>query len=349
MRSDSGMLETIIKDDIEKNGAMRLDVFMALALGHPEYGYYTARDPLGAAGDFITAPEISQLFGEIIGIWCVRQWARLGSPASCSLVELGPGRGTLMSDLLRGTKHVPGFHDSLSLHLVETSPVLRQKQENSLSDYTVQWHDDLAGLDDEKPFILVANEFFDALPIRQFKYTDGGWTEYFVAIGADGNLAMQWQKTNVTPGKDGIKPQSGDISEISEIQNDYAMQISGKLARQGGGALIIDYGHAVSAYGDTLQALYNHAPCPVLSHIGEADITSHVDFERLGSFFAEHENKGAFQSEFLHRNGISLRLQLLLENNPDKADALQSGYERLTGAGQMGELFKALEIFNPAP
>lgn len=311
--------------------------------------YYNNRDPFGVNGDFITAPEISQLFGEIIGIWAIQKWMDMGSPAAFNLIELGPGRGTLMADLLRGTQHVKGFQDALSVHLVESSNILRKKQKETLqknsslqrrpqslaiiesglcrSDDWVYWHDHLQDIPTDTPAIIIANEFFDALPIRQFKY-DNGWHELYIK-----EQEFCWLSTDKPLSKDTLPPPSkGDVYEYSEAQADYAKLISAYK----GAALIIDYGYEKSAYGDTLQALHKHQPCAINDHIGEADLTSHIDFEWLSHFFQNTQLKT--QAQFLQENGIAIRYHQL--NNPK----LRSGYERIIHPEQMGALFKVMDI-----
>lgn len=302
----------------------RLDEFMSDALS----AYYDSRDPLGADGDFTTAPEISQLFGEIIGIWAVQKWMDIGSPSTFNLVEIGPGRGTLMNDLLRGTKHINQFYNAINIHLVETSSTLKQKQQETLKTCSVQWHDHLSHISRNEPAIIIANEFFDALPIQQFQYNDGIWHERHIK-----NQTSTWLKVERPPLKETLPPpKDGDIFEYSKPQSDYVEVIKQFY----GSALIIDYGYEKSAYGDSLQALYKHAPCSITHHIGNADLTSHIDFEWLSSFF--NHTKILTQRQFLRNNGIDIRYQSL--NNA----SLESGYNRLICPEQMGELFKVLDI-----
>lgn len=291
--------------------------------------YYGSNDPLGRDGDFITAPEISQLFGEIIGIWSIQQWVKMGSPEKFRLIELGPGRGTLMNDLLRGTEHVKKFHAALSLCMVETSSMLQQKQNTLLASYPVSWHQHLSEVNHDLPAIIIANEFFDALPIRQFQKKDHEWHEHYI-----NQSLSSWKKAPTPPQKITLpKPRNEDIFEFSHEQEAYAKL----LTSYHGAKIIIDYGYQKSNYGDTLQALYKHEYCAITDHIGHADITSHIDFEWIASFFKKTSIKT--QSEFLLENGISIRYHQL--NDP----ALRSGYERLIHSQQMGNLFQVLEIF----
>ena len=286
---------------MDEGSMQRLDEFMGDAL----FQYYNSHDPFGVDGDFTTAPEISQLFGEIIGIWAVQKWIEIGSPHQFNLIEIGPGRGTLMADLLRGTKHIEAFHSAINIHLVETSATLKSKQEETLKDYKIQWHKNLSEIPTNTPVILIANEFFDALPVRQFKFEHDRWQEHYID-----NQKSVWLECHDVPIKSTLLvPKNNDIFEYSDVQEYYARSIS---AYHGAG-LFIDYGYEKSAYGDSLQALYKHAPCPITYHIGDADLTTHVDFEWLSSLFQNTKLKT--QRQFLKENGIDVRYQSL--NNHD--------------------------------
>jgi len=303
---------------------LRLDDFMGQALSQ----YYDSRDPLGVNGDFTTAPEISQLFGEIIGVWAVQKWMSMGSPSSIKLIEIGPGRGTLMNDLLRATKHIPNFHAALSIHLIETSSTLKSKQQETLKDYKVEWHTHLSKISNNEDTIIIANEFLDALPIRQFKFHNNEWLEHYI----DGKQSV-WQEIRKPPIKTTLPaPHEGNIFEYSQSQQDYADIISTFK----GVFLTIDYGYRKSAYGNSLQALYKHESCDITRHVGQADLTSHIDFEWLSQSFKNSTIKT--QREFLKENGIDIRYQSL--NN----SILKSGYDRLLDFDKMGELFKVLEV-----
>ena len=313
----------------QRNQPVRLDQFMKSALER----YYHNRDPFGLSGDFTTAPEISQLFGEMIGIWALRQWMALGSPESFNLIEIGPGRGTLMSDLIRGTQHIRPFHDARHTHLIETSPTLTKKQKTLLAEHTITWHENLDHFQKTRPTIIIANEFFDALPVRQFQKKETGWEECYVH-----GTNIEWKDIKEPPTKNTLPdPNTNDIYEYSIEQEQYAKIINDLCDA----ALIIDYGYEKSAYGDSLQALYKHSYCDITAHVGEADITSHVDFEWLGSFFPDKQSNIISQREFLKDNGIDLRFRQL---NDAK---LESGYKRLIDPKEMGELFKVLEITIP--
>ena len=244
-------LEQLLAEVITAEGPLRIDRYMSLCLGHPQHGYYVTRDPLGETGEFITAPEVSQVFGELIGVWAVGAWAAMGQPPAFSLVELGPGRGTLMADVLRTVrKAAPAFAAAASLHLVETSPVLRQKQREAVGE-AARWHDRLEDAP-EGPMILLANEFFDAIPIRQFERREGVWRERVVGL-ADGRLSLG--VGGIVPGSMG---KDGDVLEFASARDEIAREIGARLAAHAGAALIIDYGHLHTAPGDTLQAMRDH-------------------------------------------------------------------------------------------
>lgn len=344
-----------MRREIEATGPLSVADFMAQCLCHPKFGYYMTRDPFGSQGDFTTAPEISQCFGELLGLWAAISWQQMGSPSAFHLVELGPGRGTLMKDALRASKAVPGFQDAMTLHLVEISPTLRQKQKDSLKDYTVHWHDSLLDLPDG-PAIILANEFFDALPIRQFEKSDKGWAERFIDINPDGeglrfvlkpDEAAQALMPPALKGKDSV----GARFEVSSVSQNIAMGLGERLKDQGGCVLAIDYGSAHANFGDTLQALKGHQFSDVLETPGEADLTAHVDFETLSnSFRAGGANVwGPIpQGVFLERLGITPRMQALLNTaRPDQRDSLIAAHKRLCTPDEMGQLFKVICATHP--
>jgi NADH dehydrogenase [ubiquinone] 1 alpha subcomplex assembly factor 7 len=332
-------LEPIIREMIEADGPMPLDRFMALCLGHPEHGYYITRDPLGAAGDFTTSPEISQVFGELLGVWVAQVWELLGTPRQFALVELGPGRGTLMADVLRVLQKLPACAKATTVHFVETSPALRAKQLERVPHAT--WHSSVASLPG-LPTILLANEFFDALPIRQFERKNGRMFERRVGIQGDrfsiGLVPTAFQS-----------PLPGDgIFEDSTVRNAVATAVGNHLVTVGGAALIVDYGHFRSAIGDTLQAMRDHEFCAVTENVGDADVTSHVDFENLGSGFAQSGVKisGVMsQGQFLQAMGLEARTQALVAGKTtEKRQDIVSASERLANPAQMGELFKVMAV-----
>ncbi|MFG1396988.1 class I SAM-dependent methyltransferase [Roseixanthobacter pseudopolyaromaticivorans] len=349
-----------IKALIASEGPISLARYMDLCLGHPRHGYYMTRDPFGAAGDFITAPEISQMFGELLGLWALAAWQQMGSPDPVHLVEFGPGRGTLMADALRATRLLPGFAAAARVHLVEISPVLRARQQATLANaataHPISWHTRLEDLPDG-PVLVLANEFFDALPISQFIRSRAGWHERRVGLDAAGELTF------------GVDPHPARLLEVlarhippphppgavlERLESPAARALATRLAGQDGAALVIDYGHAQSGFGDTLQAMKAHAFVDPLAEPGEADLTAHVDFAALARA-AITAGAGAFgpvpQGEFLLRLGLRERAERLQATaSPVQADAITAALARLAGTGEkeMGALFKVLCICGPA-
>ncbi len=334
---------------IEANGPMNVGQYMAHCLGDPEYGYYVVHDPIGAAGDFVTAPEVSQMFGEIVGAWLIEAWRLAENPSPVRLVELGPGRGTLMADILRVTAKVSGFCHTASIHLVETSPKLRGRQAETLgrSGVEIDWH---AAFSDVPvgPLLLVANEFFDALPIRQFARTDGQWRERVVGLDADGRLAFGIGPGRLEQGPDAV---DGSIIEIRPAADALIAEIAGRIIAHGGAALVIDYGHEKTAPGDTLQAVRGHAFHDPLATPGDADLTALVDFAALArsARAAGAAVHGPIeQRDFLLPLGLLERASRLGANADDATrEALRAAVERLAGADQMGTLFKVLALTRP--
>jgi NADH dehydrogenase [ubiquinone] 1 alpha subcomplex assembly factor 7 len=346
-------LSDLLRRRIAATGPMTVADFMTEALGHPEHGYYTQREPFGPKGDFVTAPEISQIFGELIGAWCVHQWVQMGAPASFNLVELGPGRGTLMADLLRtASKLSPAFRDAADLRLVETSPRLRDLQARALGGARPHWHDSLNAVP-EGPLLCIANEFFDALPIRQFVRTSVGWAERLVDIDPSGER-LRFVAGGAQPAAsffipaDLLSAPPGSIVEISPVSWTLAHDLAERVAVYGGTALIIDYGSVESGIGDTLQAVRAHRYAPVLENAGEADLTAHVDFAMLTQ--AALEAGGAVhgpvtQAEFLAGLGIRERAAILRQKaSPEQHDAIEAAVARLIDEDQMGSLFKVLAL-----
>jgi SAM-dependent MidA family methyltransferase len=313
-------LERAVRERIAAEGPITVEAFMHACNAY----YYATRDPLGARGDFTTAPEISQMFGEMIGAARADVWKRAGAPADAIYAELGPGRGTLARDALRMMRSA-GFAGEV--HLVETSPVLRSKQKDALPD--AHWHDSVDDLP-ARPLLLVANEFFDALPIRQHV----GAIERRVTV-AGGGLAFD---------------RDGEIIETSPASELAVTAVATCLAARGGAAIIVDYGHERSAPGETLQAVRGHGFAPVLASPGEQDLTAHVDFEMIGN--AARAAGAAVtrvmpQGEWLIRLGIEARAQALMRGNPERADEVQAAFERLTGRLEMGQLFKVIAFHGP--
>ena len=313
-------LERALRKRIQAEGPITVEAFMEAC---NEY-YYATRDPFGTAGDFTTAPEISQMFGEMVGAALADAWVRAGKPEKSVYAELGPGRGTLAADALRVLRSA-GF--SGEAHLVETSPVLREMQKEAVPD--ANWHTSIDELP-EVPLLLVANEFLDVLPIRQMVH---GIERRISAMG--GGLAFD---------------RDGEIVELSPAREAAVSAIAQRVVRNGGAALFIDYGHERSASGDTLQAVRRHGFAPVLADPGEQDLTSHVDFEAVGRAAREtgaRVSPVVPQAEWLNRLGIEERARGLIQSNPDRASDIEAALGRLTSPGEMGLLFKVIAIHSP--
>jgi SAM-dependent MidA family methyltransferase len=345
-------LERKIARMIEADGPMPVSRFMALCLGHPQLGYYMTRDPFGAKGDFVTAPEVSQMFGELMGVWAMTQWRAMGSPSRFQLVELGPGRGTLMMDLLRAARAMPEFIDAATVRLIEMSPVLMTAQRQALlkSGARVEWHLHLDEVRSD-PMLLIANEFFDALPVVQIERTPDGFFERAVGLDVDGKLQLGLMPVAVTPPEHALGAAIGAIVEMSPARADYAAMIAARLVANPGAALIIDYGHSETAIGDTLQAVRRHQKVSILERPGETDITAHVDFEALGVVMrgAGADVHGVLtQQTLMARLGLQTRAEMLSVNASarERAD-LVAAVSRLAGPHQMGQLFKAMAAVSP--
>jgi len=338
-------LKEIIVRRIEAEGPMPVSEYMAMCLSHPEHGYYQTRDPLGRGGDFTTAPEISQMFGELIGLWLAQAWSERGEPERFVLAELGPGRGTLMVDALRAASKMQGFAQAAELWLVETSPTLKQKQWEALAAQEPQWVDRIEDLPD-LPLFLVANEFFDALPIRQFVTQNGALHERCIGVNDDA-LAFGLSPPVSSEGDALIEAPEGTVVETSPAGRAIAHQIGERLAARGGAALIIDYGHERSGPGETLQAMRGHAYADPLDIAGEADLTAHVDFQALAK---AAEAGGAMtwpvrtQGALLEWLGIRVRAAMLAKRQPERREDIEAALERLIAPDQMGKLFKALAL-----
>ena len=337
-------LSEVLRERIRKHGPLAVEEFMRLCLADPEHGYYRTQAAVGASGDFITAPEISQMFGELIGLWAAEMWSALGRPSPVRLVELGPGRGTLMADALRAVGRVAGeFRAAIDLHLVEINPALRRQQEAALSAARPTWHDRFETVP-RGPLIVIANEFFDALPIRQVVRTADGWRLRAVDV-VDGKLAFA---AGVPAEAPAIAAPPGAVVETSPAGEALMGDIAALIAAAGGAALIIDYGPAERGPGDTLQAVRGHKKIPVLDEPGLADLTAHVDFAGLAAA-ARAAGAAAFgpvpQGAFLRRLGIAARAATLLQNaTSDQKLPIESAVRRLIEPAEMGTLFKALAI-----
>ncbi len=337
-----------LADRIRLHGPLSIAEYMTAALGHPKWGYYTTRDPLGRRGDFITAPEVSQMFGELIGLWCADRWQAMGAPENFIWAELGPGRGTLMADALRAGGALPGFVEAAAIHLVETSPVLRAAQKDALTGRDISWHERIADLP-AGPLILVANEFLDALPIRQFQYQDNGWHERKVDLEKDHfRLVLDPSPTPATPMADAGH---GDIAELSPARASAVTEVAQRIVQHGGAGLFIDYGHGKTAPGDTFQAMAAHGYTDPLASPGDADLTSHVDFQALAEAAqaAGAETTGPVsQSQFLQSLGIGIRAERLQQTtSPAQTENIRAALHRLVDDDQMGQLFKVMAVSPP--
>ncbi len=350
-------LEERLIDLINLKGPITVADYMADALGHPHEGYYMRQSPIGAAGDFTTAPEISQVFGELIGLWLLEAWRGMGSPKSFNLVELGPGRGVLMADILRTARLRPEFTKSAMVWLLETSGRLRHEQQKHLraSEIKPLWADEFADIP-PTPSLIIANEFFDCLPIRQFERTKDKWRERLVGLTPDGTkLDFVLGRTPPPPEvnlPDIAESEEGDVFEISQEAHVFIADICKLLAEHGGHALIIDYGHMASGLGDTLQAVRNHQYWPPLASPGRADLTAHVDFEALSRTAVDHgaiAHGPVTQGRFLENLGLPLRVEMLCKGKgADKAEEVRAGAYRISAPNQMGEIFKVLCLSQPS-
>jgi NADH dehydrogenase [ubiquinone] 1 alpha subcomplex assembly factor 7 len=327
---------------IAASGPIPIGQYMAEANAH----YYATRDPLGVAGDFVTAPEISQMFGELVGLWLADLWLRAGRPAAARYVELGPGRGTLAADALRAMR-AAGLEPPVDL--VETSPALRAAQAECIAG--PRWHDDTTSLPDTGPLLIVANEFFDALPIRQLVRMEGGWCERLV--GHDGTRFVPGAGPRV-PNEAIPEPlrdaPAGSVIETSPASVAIVRDLAARIVAQGGAALIVDYGHARTSVGDTFQAVAGHAYADPWQAPGERDLTAHVDFEAL-AMAARAEGarvcEPLTQGEWLRAMGIELRTASLAKASPERTDEIVAARDRLVGDAQMGSLFKAMALVAP--
>ena len=349
VQSSRGKLVDRLQAQILLEGPMTVAQYMTACLHDPEDGYYATRPRLGVEGDFVTAPLVSQMFGELIGLWCAETWSRMGRPTRVILAEAGPGDGTLMSDALRALKLAPAFLAAAELWLVEPSAPLRARQAEALASAApaLTWTDSLAGLPDDAPLILIANEVLDCLPARQFVRAELGWAERMVGLGDHGELAFGLVRRPL----DQALPEAelGAMVEVSAAQESFAAELAGRVARRGGAALLIDYGRAEPGFGDTLQALKGHEKLPPLATPGEADLTVHADFPAvLAAARAEGARASlATQRELLLRLGIAERAGALARARPDQGDKIFRQLDRLIGEDQMGDLFKAACLHAP--
>ncbi len=340
-----------ISQTIAQTGPITVAEFMTACLHDPEFGYYATRPALGADGDFITAPLVSQMFGELIGLWAVEVWTAIGAPIPFRLVEMGPGDGTLISDLLRAARLEPAFLAAADLWLVETSEPLIDAQRAALSAHTPRWAASLADVPTGAPTILIANELLDCLPARQFVRNERGWAERRVGLDEAGSLTF-----GLSAAPEALIPEAlrsapvGAVVEVSAAQEALGRTIGERIARDGGAALFIDYGRSAPETGDTLQALMRHRKVDPLSTAGEADLTVHADFPAFAAAAraaGAETSRIATQGEFLRALGIEARAAALAAARPDKAQIIARQLSRLIDDDQMGALFKVVAIHAP--
>jgi len=341
-----------LKSKIAAAGHVSVAEFMQSALGDADGGYYTTRDPFGVAGDFTTAPEISQVFGELIGLWCADTWQAMGSPRAFALIELGPGRGTLMSDALRALRQVPACRAAASVHMVETSPVLREIQQQALQGENITWHSALPDLG-RTPVIFLANEFLDALPVEQYVKHGDNWCERVVAHDpAHDRFCFAIDRSKRLPlgaiTRQLAQAEEGTIFEFAPAVRDFVSDMAHHILLNSGAGLIVDYGYTQHATGQTLQAVRKHKPVDPLERPGDCDLTAHVDFQLVGDTAQNAGTKvwgPVDQGAFLQRLGILERANILLKRaNVSQAHQLRTAVTRLIAPAEMGTLFKAMAI-----
>ena len=344
-RPERPSLRDRLAAEIAQTGPLTVAQYMTACLHDPLDGYYATRPALGADGDFLTAPLVSQMFGELIGVWAASCWRLMGEPERFRLVEMGPGDGTLMSDILRAGRAMPGFLEAADIWLVETSAPLAAQQRERLGD-GLSWTTSLDGVPRGEPLILVANELLDCLPTRQFLRTAAGWAEQVVGVDGRGDLCF-----GLVPAAAADLPDARDgaVLEQSAMQEALGAALGARLARDGGAALLIDYGRDRPGYGDTLQAMQRHQKVDPLAFPGEADLTVHADFPAV---MAAAELAGAAtailtQARFLARMGIGERAEALVRSRPDQAAKIGRQLHRLLAGDQMGDLFKACCLHAP--
>ncbi len=374
-------LEQIIINEISENGPMDVGTFMTYALSHPQHGYYCKVNPFQGGeycatapsipdqiktilnindrqnrrqGDFITSPELSQMFGEMIGAWVCDVWMQMGCPKPFALVEFGPGRGLLMHDIVRATKAVKEFHDAMQIHFVEINAVLRDLQAKKLKPYKPQHHDDITSLPDDMPLLCVANEFLDALPIRQYQYNAGHWQERVVSFNGDDSFQWGLRPTEANPPQikymDNMTFNDGDILEVSDPQTGWLSTVSERLKRQDGIFLTFDYGYDKPGTGDTFQAVQNHTRVDVFDDVGNVDLTSQIDFHCIKHHL---EGEGAMvhgpvtQGDFLKYLGIEQRAAILCRNaNDSQQHDIETVLRLLIAPDKMGDLFKVIAVMH---
>ncbi len=341
---------------IRATGPISVADYMTICLFDSEHGYYTTREPFGAKGDFVTAPEISQMFGELVAVWLVQAWRELGSPLPVTIAEIGPGRGTLMKDIVRTLRRLaPDLAARANFAMIEASPRLAEIQRQTLADVGADfaWHADIEALAPQ-PLLTVGNEIFDALPFRQFVKTEAGWLERAIGLGNDDTLRFGVGTANLSAGAlpSAAEPtEVGAIFEIAPAREALMAAVANRIARHGGAAIFFDYGHIEQGIGDTFQAVRKHRSEDVFANPGEADLTSHVDFSALANVARNHGLgvETSTQGSFLIRMGLIERAGRLGQALDETArDKISADVERLAGPDQMGELFKGLTILPQA-
>ena len=343
-------LATRLAARIASDGPIDVAEYMAICLSDPEHGYYLRRDPLGRGGDFVTSPEISQIFGELIGLWCVAVWEEMGAPEQFVLTELGPGRGTMLADALRAARVRPAFVKAANIVLVEVSPPLRARQAEALREFEPAWVGAVPSIP-SGPSIVLANEFFDALPIHQFVYTGAGWAERVIALN-DGVLDFGLRPVAaIAPDVETGSASIGAVIETRPAAASVAAELGRRLAADKGAALIVDYGYVGPTFGDTLQAVREHRYDELTARPGEADLTAHVDFTPIAAAAEKHGAAArplVDQATFLQHLGIAERAERLCRDKDDTVrSTIASAVDRLTGPDQMGRLFKVLALSSP--
>lgn len=349
----STLLAARLKERIARDGPISVAGYMEACLADKDAGYYPSRQPIGADGDFITAPEVSQIFGELLGLWAVAMWHSMGKPAHVTVAELGPGRGTLMADALRAWGKVPGFLERATAVLIETSPVLREVQQAALhgAEAQIVWRE---ALEDTPagPLIVIANEFVDALPVRQLVWRDGEWRERCIDIGERGSFVFceggAEPNEKLRQAAKALDVPEGSILEVRPAATKLITLLAARASEAPLAALIIDYGHEETACGDTLQAVSRHKFADPLEAPGEVDLTAHVDFAALKDSAVAH-SLAAYgpipQGKFLLKLGLEARRDRLCANaTPEQRQEIVSGASRLVDPQAMGLLFKALAL-----
>lgn len=348
-------LESLVRAHIAQHGPMPFQQFMEWCMRHPEHGYYITRDPLGQTGDFTTSPEVSQMFGEMVALWCYDVWVKMGEPAAFVLLECGPGRGTLMDDVLRTCKVMPAFLQAARIFMLEKSPVLQKKQAEKLNAYPVSWVDDLAGLP-PLPVILFANELFDTFAIRRFTKTRAGWREMAITV-ENGALAYTQLPANsadkaLFADKVYTKAETGAYAEFCPDGAQWMHRLAPLLAQHNGAALMIDYGYEGPMAADTVQAIRRQEKADILGNPGDADITAYVDFSVFCNIakaagLTAHPLRA--QRDFLLFCGILQRANLLKQRaSIDQQKQIDRDLNRLTSGEEMGMIFKAFCITHPS-